>query len=90
MNFKNIHMLAVLTASLMVSSVLGYMLVQEVQAEVSANGGNANGGNANGGNGALGAKGTDAVSGTDAGTGGNGAAAGPGGIAVCVTETIPC
>ena len=46
MNFKNIHMMVILTATLMVTSIVGYMLVQEVQAEVNANGGNSNGGNA--------------------------------------------
>ena len=53
MNFKNIHMIAILTATLMVSTVAGYVLNQEAQANVYANGGNANGGNANGGNAQL-------------------------------------
>ena len=55
MNFKNIHMMAI-SATLMVSSAVGYMLVQEAQANVNANGGNANGGNADGGPGIVGLK----------------------------------
>ena len=93
MNFKNIHMMAILIATLMVSSTVGYMLVQEAQANVNANGGNANGGNADGGPGIAGLKEGNrnaAATGTDGGTGGNGALAGSGGIAVCVTETVPC
>ena len=93
MNFKNIHMMAILTATLMVSSAVGYMLVQEAQANVNANGGNANGGNADGGPGIAGLKdgNSDAeATGRDGGTGGNGAPAGSGGIALCITDDVPC
>ena len=83
-------MIAILTATLMVSTVAGYVLNQEAQANVYANGGNANGGNANGGNAGEVGNANTPISGTDAGTGGNGDAAGPGGVAICITDNVPC
>ena len=56
MNFKNIHMMVILTATLMVSISSGICVSPGSPSKGYANGGNANGGNANGGPGIAGLK----------------------------------
>ena len=50
MNSKSMKLLAIVTATVISFSGVGYMMIQEIQADVNANGNDANGVNADGAN----------------------------------------